>query len=52
MEACRQRAMPETQEIEDALKAAVDGQADDADEAVVTSGSAPCSDCESDPPSE
>ncbi|KAK2154832.1 hypothetical protein LSH36_256g04076 [Paralvinella palmiformis] len=40
--------MPETQAVEEALEAAVDGQADDADEAVITSGSAPGSDCHSD----
>ena len=35
MEACRRRDMPENRGVEEALEAAVDGQADDADEAVV-----------------
>ena len=48
MEACMRRAMPETQAVEEALETAVDGQADDADEAVITSGSAPGSGCYSD----
>jgi len=35
MEACRRRAMPETQEVEDALEATVEGRADNADEAMI-----------------
>jgi hypothetical protein len=51
MEARRRRAMPETHVVEEALEAAVDGQADEADEAMVASASAPGlveSDCDSD----
>ena len=47
METCRRRAMPETQTVEETLGAAADGQADDADEAVITSGSDPGSHCHS-----
>ena len=50
VEIYRRRAIPENQAVEEILEPAVDGQADHADEAVVTSASVPGfaeSDCHS-----
>ena len=41
MEARRRRPMTETQGVDETLEAVVDGQADDGDEVVVASASAP-----------
>ena len=41
MEARRRRSMSEIQTVEEALETEIDGQADDADEEVIASTSAP-----------